>query len=101
MRTRLPLLAALLLAACPPLEENCLLRTAVALTDGEAAQRVADGGVILSSTPECVCVRDRTVAPAAPASAATGYCASPCAPGCPAGTRCEEVASTAVCLRSP
>lgn len=98
----------LLLAGCTaPEVENCLLHGSTALTEGEAAGRVTDGGVLLSLNPECSCVRDHTVSPGPADAAARGYCAAPCelpcassrcAP-CPAGTQCTEVGSTTLCLR--
>ena len=94
----------LLLSACSPApEENCLLHSKTALTDGEAAQRVDAGFVLTSSSIECelgLCVRDQTVTPGPPASQPLGYCPAPCEPACPEGTACTQLDAARVCLRT-
>lgn len=90
-------------AACAqPAEEPCLLSDK--LTERDASSWVENGRTILAVTgPECgagACIRDRTVEPGAPGSAALGYCARLCELGCFPGTQCAEVNGLALCLRS-
>lgn len=104
MMKRLALSCLVLLCGCgEPPGSNCLLRSKVALTEGEAAQRVDAGFVLTGTSTECalgLCVRDQTVTPGPPASQPLGYCPAACEPACPEGTACTQLDAARVCLRT-